>query len=73
MKRQDADDRLVALQYAYYALAFALVDAGALDLEDLAARLAQATGVLQHRGRTGAATSLKAVFDDLIDQLENTD
>ena len=61
----DADEKALAMYYAYTALAKTLSDSGVLDMDHLFSNLAGATQQLERIGETGAATALGAVCENL--------
>lgn len=60
-----ADEKCLALLYAYQALVKALSEAGALRMDDLFRELAGAQGAAQLAGETGAAALLGAMAEQL--------
>ena len=64
-ERIDADEKALALYYAYAALVKTLSEAGALDMDHLFSNLAGATKQLERIGETGAASALGAICEKL--------
>jgi len=61
-----ADEKCLALYYAYAALVRALCKSGALQHDELMVQLAGARGQLDRLGETEAATFLAAVAQNLL-------
>jgi len=60
-----ADEKALALLYAYQALVKALAESGALRMDDLFRELSGAQGAAQHAGETGAASLLGALAEQM--------
>jgi len=60
-----ADEKALALSYAYTALVKTLADSGAMSMDDLFRNLAGAHDALERIGETGAARLLGAVAESL--------
>ena len=61
----DADERALALYYAYTALVKSLADANVLDRDHLFTNLAGARQQLDRIGETGAAAALGSMAENL--------
>lgn len=60
-----ADEKALALSYAYEALVKTLADSGVLNMDHLFSNLAGAQGAAQRVGEVGAATLLGALAEQL--------
>lgn len=61
-----ADEKALALTYAFTALVKTLADAGTLDKDQLFSNLAGARGQLERIGESGAAQLLAALNESLL-------
>ena len=64
-KFTDADEKVLAMYYAYTALAKTLADADVLDMDHLFTNLAGARKQLERIGETGEASALGAMSESL--------
>ena len=64
-KFTDADEKVLAMYYAYTALVKTLADADALEMDHLFSNLAGARKQLERLGETGAASALGSVAENL--------
>ena len=61
----DADEKALAMSYAYTALVKTLVEQNVIRMDELHANLLGATFSLERVGETGAAKLLRALHDSL--------
>ena len=65
MESFDAEERVLAMYYAYAALVRTLAEAGALDMDHLFSHFAGARAQLERIGETGAAAAFGAMAESL--------